>query len=321
MLCFVFDKIHFPGAYLPKGDYDKELLQHEIDRLESIEPLDYNTRKLIGILKFLDYRLPLDGIIEYPSTKENIAYGRNDSLSGLAQEIYDVHYPPRENFEPLFDASNLKGLPESFEDVVYRGDFYYQAGAITYAAQRQIPLLDDGSWLPLPFKAQYKDNAQSLATLIAFESTELILPDLPVLSTQELIEFRMENTNELRTFRSAMLRYAAILNREILDGTPTEEIMHKAKFFVQTEIAPALHDLERDLQNPNRPWYKRFTDAVRVSSSTLIGILTGGLFGQTAASGIRELILSEIETRGSKKELISRIGLYYLIRAKYINGL
>jgi hypothetical protein len=30
VLCFLFDKIHFPNAYLPMGDYDKEDLQKEI---------------------------------------------------------------------------------------------------------------------------------------------------------------------------------------------------------------------------------------------------------------------------------------------------
>ena len=37
VLSLVFDEIHFPGVYLPKGDYDKELLHQEIRRLEGIE--------------------------------------------------------------------------------------------------------------------------------------------------------------------------------------------------------------------------------------------------------------------------------------------
>ena len=40
-LCFVFDKIHFPGVYLPKGDYDRELLQREIARLEALSPREH----------------------------------------------------------------------------------------------------------------------------------------------------------------------------------------------------------------------------------------------------------------------------------------
>jgi hypothetical protein len=83
----------------------------------------------------------------------------------LARRIYDVNYPPRENFEPFFETASTKGLPESDESISFAGDFYYQANAIMFSGQRDIPLIDDGSWLPLPFKAQYKGKARSLATL------------------------------------------------------------------------------------------------------------------------------------------------------------
>jgi len=177
VLCLVFDKIHFPGVYLPKGDYDTELLWQEIARLEALEQRSYETDRLIGILRFLEYRLPLDGILEYPSPQESIFGGGKDEQSTkLLRAIYDAHFPPRENFEPYFDSASIKGLPGSNEAVAFAGDFCYQAGAITYAAQKQLPLLDDGSGLALPFRARYKDNAPSLAALLAVESMGLVLP-------------------------------------------------------------------------------------------------------------------------------------------------
>jgi hypothetical protein len=51
-LCLVFDKMHFPGVYLPKGDYDKALLQEEISRLEALKPRSPDTDRLIDILDF-----------------------------------------------------------------------------------------------------------------------------------------------------------------------------------------------------------------------------------------------------------------------------
>jgi len=317
-LCFVFDKIYFPRVYLPKGDYDKNLLNKEIERLKSLETQDYDVKKLIGILRFLEYRLPLDGILEYPSAPDSI-FGRSDETeSKLARKIYDLNFPPRENFEPIFEPSSLKSLPESNEGVIHAGEFHYQAGAVIYAAQKGIPLIDDGSWFPLPFRAQYKDNAQALAALIAIESMELVLPDLPVLSIQELVDFRQENKKELCAFRAAMLRYTQTINSEISEDMPAEEVARKTKFLVDTEIAPALHDLNRDLQNPNRPWFRRFADGVRISSSVLTGWLTGGLVGQTAAEGIKEAMLAELEGKGMKRETIRRNGLCYLLKAKVI---
>jgi hypothetical protein len=320
-LCFVFDKIHFPGVYLPKGDYDKELVRDEIQRLEGLESKQYGTSKLIGILKFLEYRLPLDGILEYPSSRDSIfVKGKDEAAAKLARLIYDANFPPRENFEPMFDSSSTKGLPGSDEAVSFRGDFYYQANAINYAADHQLLLLDDGSGPLLPFRARYKDNAKALATMLALECMAVVIPDLPVLSTQELADFRVDNARELKNFRASMLRYAKALNAQIADDASLEELNRKTKFFIETEINPALHDLNRDLMNPNRPWYKRMADGARIISSLGVGYLTGGLLGSTVADSIKAAALSELEAKGDRQEAAKRNGLYYLMRARALKS-
>src|SRR6185437_9275991 len=320
VLSLVFDKIYFPGVYLPMGDYDRTLLKKEIERLEGV-PRDHSTNRLIGILKFLEFRQPLDGILEYPSGREAIFGATREQGNGkLVRAIYDAHYPPRENFEPSFEGASAKGLPESEEEVLYLADFTYQANAISYAASNHLPLLDDGSGLTLPFRAPYKDNARSLATLLAIESAGLVLPELPLLSAQELVDFRIENKKELQNFRASMLSYAKTLNAQLSEDTSVEEVNRKARFVVESEINPALHDLNRDLQNPNRPWYKRMIEGVKIASSVAIGVLSGGLVGQTAAEGIRNTILAEAEAKGDKLEAARRDGLYYLIRAKTLRG-
>src|SRR5262245_8665320 len=170
VLCFLFDKIHFPNVYLPMGGYDKKALREEIKRLEGVLEKDrkrssyqsYQTGQLIGQMKFLEYRLPLDGILEFLTLGDVIFGGGNGSKrpdGKLARAIYDANYPPRKNFEPMFDTSSLKGLPGGEESIIHAGDFFYQAGAIQYSAEKQIPLIDDGTrdqfGLTLPFKAPY----------------------------------------------------------------------------------------------------------------------------------------------------------------------
>jgi hypothetical protein len=320
-LCFVFDKIHFPGVYLPKGNYDKELLRKEIQRLEALESKQYSTNKLIGILKFLEYRLPLDGILEYPSCRDSIfVQGNDEAAAKLARLVYDANVPPRENFEPHFDSSSTKGLPGSDEAVSFRGDFHYQANAINYSAEHKLPLLDDGSGPLLPFRARYKDNAKALATMLALECMAVVIPDLPVLTTQELVDFRVDNQKELQNFRASMLRYAKTLNAQIADDAPLEELDRKTKFFIETEINPALHDLNRDLMNPNRPWYRRLADGARIVSSLGIGYATGGLLGSTVADSIKAAALSELEAKGDRQEGAKRNGLYYLLKARAIKS-
>jgi hypothetical protein len=148
----------------------------------------------------------------------------------------------------------------------------------------------------------------------------LALPDLPVLTPQEIVEFRMENVRELKNFRGAMLRFAKSLNSLISENTSDEELQRKTKFVLDTEIIPSLHDLNRDLINPNRPWHRRIVDTVRIASSIATGAFTGGLAGTTAAEGIKGLVLSEFEGKGEKLQAAKRNGLYYLLKAKGIAG-
>jgi hypothetical protein len=319
-MCLVFDKVHFPNVYLPRGGYDTDSLNREISRLEGLSPQDHDTAVLIGLLKYLDYWKPLEGIFVYPSAAGSIFGGKDDQRGKLMRMIYDANYAPRTNFEPHFNSASVKGLPESEESLEYAPTFAYHAGAIIYASQMQLPLLDDGSGLQLPFRAQYKDNAQSLSAMIALEAAALTLPDLPLLTPREIVEFRMENTKELHAYRSAMLRYANVLNSRLDENATDEDVAKKIGFLVETEIKPALHDLNRDLVNPNRPWYKRMSDVGKIAASVTMGVMTAGLAGQTVAQGLTNIALAELEGRGGKIDTAKRNGLYYLLRARTIRS-
>jgi hypothetical protein len=85
-------------------------------------------------------------------------------------------------------------------------------------------------------------------------------------------------------------------------------------------INPALHDLNRDLMNPNRPWYKRMADGARIVSSLGVGYATGGLLGSTVADSIKAAALSELEAKGDRQEAAKRNGLYYLLKARAIKS-
>jgi hypothetical protein len=111
-----------------------------------------------------------------------------------------------------------------------------------------------------------------------------------------------------------MLRYTKSINANISEDTPPEELARKIKYFVESEIAPALHDLDRDIRNPNRSWFRRLGDGVSISASVITGLPTGGL-GQTAAEGIKNILVAEMEGTGSKYDAAKQNGLYYVLKA------
>jgi hypothetical protein len=315
-LCVVFDKIYFPKVHLPLGGYDKIGLQHEIARLTALNDKSYETGQLINVLKFLEWRNTLDGILEYPSPDSIFEKTDSDHIQKMVRMIYDVNFPPRENFEPMFSSGSSKSLPGGEESVDFAGEFFYQAEALSYSAERNIPAIDDGSGLPLPFKAKFKDRVQPLSAIMAIESLKAVMPKLPILTPQEIVEFRMENKVELKNFRAAMLRLSGALNGQLSEDSSNEEVQRKSKFIVETQVVPSLHDLNRDLQNPNRAWYKRFIDGASIASSVAVGIFSGGIVGTTAADGLKKILASELEAKGDKAASVKRNGLYYLVRAQ-----
>ena len=58
----VFDKVYFPGVYLPKDGFDEAALDREIERLEALPDArtDYDTALLIGVLKMAKFARTLD---------------------------------------------------------------------------------------------------------------------------------------------------------------------------------------------------------------------------------------------------------------------
>ena len=107
VLCFLFDKIHFPHVYLPKGDYDKDLLRQEIARLEALNSERHQTGLLIGILKFLEYRLPLDGILEFPSTHQDILNAGKEA-GNVAHALFFANFKPKNStWQPMLDTASL----------------------------------------------------------------------------------------------------------------------------------------------------------------------------------------------------------------------
>ena len=60
----IFDKVYFPGVYLPKEGFDLGELDKEIARLKALPNADYDRQLLIGILSLTKHAKTLAGLCE-----------------------------------------------------------------------------------------------------------------------------------------------------------------------------------------------------------------------------------------------------------------
>jgi hypothetical protein len=285
---------------LPTSGFDMKELEKEIARIEAV-PRDYDTVRLIGLLKFVKHVPTLQGFCEFqPDTNNMFSDGRFSQDTVI--QMYDSIYGPRpEGWTPMISSGHIKGMPGSDESVAYRGEFHQFANAICESARTGIPLINDVPGLPVFSDiASPVDDAKALAGLISVLCMRLLLPEIPVLAPSDLMEFRDESKKELRAFRRAMLTYAAGLNKSLDQDAEAADIEKKAQFFVETEIGPRLEDLRDTIGKKSFGWVSR--SASTIIPSVGAGYLTGGNYPAIAAlltTGAAQLA-SELKSRKAR---------------------
>jgi hypothetical protein len=314
----VFDKVYFPGVYLPTGGFDQKALDKEILRIEEVHRQHpTRTENLSGILRFVRHAKALDGFCVF--TADGASPFQSDVPGKLVKDLYvAIHGPLKPGWEPDFQTNFHKGMPDgSKEHVTYPGDYHYLAGALLHSERTGVPLLNDMPGLPVPLLSEVgaTNKAQFLSAMLAIECVKLALPTLPLLRPEDLMEFRADNTVLLRAFRRGMLKYAGDLNREAGKHS-AQDLQAATKFFVDTEIVPALDELRNKMNAPARSWYKRAIDLGRVAPKLGPAFYTmnPGVIFASILSNYLPQFFTEVSAIGEKHETLKRSPLYYLLQ-------
>ncbi len=312
----VFDKVYFPGVYLPTEGFATDEIDKEIARIESYGGRRRPNDMMVGLLKFLRHAKTLRGFCEFTGVRDDFEL-KGKVPSGFAETIYQmIHGANPPGWHPMIPDYHSKMLPGDTEYVAYPDIYQYLALATISAAQTGIPLLNDLAGMPVAGAdgASPHDNAAALSSLLAIECVRTALPQIPLLQPKELMEFRAENGAHLRTFRNAMLRYSRELNAEI-KGLDRQELQRKTTFFVQTEIAPTLDELRNSIAAPNRPWHKRILDGMYIVPRLGWAFMTGnGVMASDALGRLMTTLVSEYEAAQDKRAAAKNAGLFYLLR-------
>ena len=312
----VFDRIHFPGVHIPKSGFDQKDLDAEIARIAALSG-DRDDSIMLAILQFVRHASILDGFCVFSANSVDEVFTTSDKIpQSMVKDLYHaIHGPSPANWEPLFSTSHHKMPPGSDEHITYRGEYHYLAGALLESARHKIPLVNDLPSLPVPGIESPVRDANVLSAILAMECVKVALPTLPMLTPEDLMEFRAENKESLRAFRRSMLRYAGDLRGKIRDATP-QEIDAETEFFVRTEIVPVLDELRASMERPATPWYKRAINLIKVSPALAVAFMT-----MDTHSAIAKVLttyagefFTEMMSKGDQRDAVKRSGLYYLLK-------
>lgn len=325
LLSFVYDKIYFPGIFIPKKGIDKKETLKELKRLISVG-LKKNDEKIMYncIVYTLNYEYIKDfciftGKFGYLGTLENGA-------EELAKELEELIYgKPPENFYPTFASGFAKGLPGDKEASVNAPSWLtYPSNALIYSLEHQIPLISDDPYLPIPGTGSMahstaKSNAKILSQILAIECIKLILPNLKLLKFEEIFNLREKTRDYIKPFRLEMLKLSEFLNEAIDSKMNNEEIIEEAKFIVDTKVYPKIEKLDKLIRNKSKSWFRRFIfntgKLIPEISANFSSLPPEAAFIKALTKIGASLIGSVFDQLNSNRQLIKN-GLYYLLKIR-----
>jgi hypothetical protein len=322
-LGLIFDKIYFPGVYMPPVGFDEKAVEDEIQRIEKFGLRDPNTINLLDCMAFAIENKHLADLCVFP--------GRPGGFETFEQGVHEVAdqlelmvFGPRPEGEiPVRSGPYIKGLPGSDEakhQVSFPDTVTYPANALLFAARNGLPLVNDVEGLPVPGigTADATANAKILATILTLESVSLVLPAIKPLEPVALHDLRKELAPQVKPFRLSMLRLAKDLNAAIVAGAPLAEIQKQAKFLVETEVYPKLAELEAVVKNPAKHWYNKAVDVAKAVPELAVNLaaIPANLAIAKFLAKIAVVLSQARDEQIAKEDQVAKTGLYYLLKLK-----
>lgn len=318
VLSLIFDKIYFPGVYIPEHGINEAETKKEIERILSLGKRDIDTIQLINCMKFaLHYKYLKDfciftGKFGYMGILE-------EGAERLTMELEELVFgPPPPNFFPSPHIGFAKGLPGDKESAINGPAWLsYPANALIYSVRNGLPLVNDNPSLPVPSLGgvDVRNNAKLLSTILAIECIKMALPKLKPVSPEEIMEFRQQTMEYVKPFRLALLRLSKELNAAIQSDATIEKVQKEASFLVETTVYPELEELKKVINDPAKPWYRRVVDLAKLTPELVTNFISyptniavAKLLGEIAST------LADFKDDAEKKQKIMEKGYYYLLR-------
>jgi hypothetical protein len=181
LLGLIFDRLYFPGVYMPSGGLDERGVEDEIRRIESLGRRDPDTLSLLKCMAFAIQNKHLTDLCVFPGRPGGMEVFE-DGVHEVVDQLERMVFGPRPEGEiPVRTGPRIKGLPGGDEakcQVSFPDTVTYPANALMFAARHGLPLVNDVEGLPVPGigTVDAKANAKLLATILTLESVRLVLP-------------------------------------------------------------------------------------------------------------------------------------------------
>lgn len=219
--------------------------------------------------------------------------------------------------EARFSVGHYWGTEEEFNQFI---QLQITSMALnTCANTGAVPITDNSGWLvPALFtkKIDILRFAHFQAAALAVKSLEIAIPPIAEIPDSDILKARNELSEQLVPFRRSMLTLAPIVRDGIESGASLADIYKEANYIVETNVAPALHELQnRLLKEKGRFWRKLILKGSKVIPKFILNWTTKGALLATINSlgDVKDLALEVIDRETLLTSLKTQGGLGYLL--------
>jgi len=123
----------------------------------------------------------------------------------------------------------------------------------------------------LVYSSLDRPSATQLAALLAMKSIEIVLPSVNAVQPELILEARDRLSDLLPQFWGAMLRLSKELRSRIDDGMDNIQLLRECQDLVDTDVRPALVELQRKMEMEKGNWFYRILSPVQKGIKLMIG--------------------------------------------------
>lgn len=318
-LSCLFDKIHFPGVFIPDDGFDPEGTRKEIDRLSKLRIRAFDDAQCINIMIYALHKKHLKDFCVFTG-KDHYMPMLEEGAEELMHYLGELIYGPfPSDFTPVYNTRFVKGLPGDGNTAVSAPSaISYPANAFIYSINHGIPLLNDDPGLPVPALGNTSPmcNAKLLSTILSIECVKFLIPNLKALNPEQIVEFREQTAQYIKPFRLKMLKLAKDLNSAIDLNMSLPDVAKEARFLVETTVYAEIEELRQALIDPQKPWHQRAIDFAKSIPELAICFASMPLNVAIANSlvSIAAILGDSQDNMRNRQRKITQSGMYYLLR-------
>lgn len=184
-------------------------------------------------------------------------------VTDLSKKILSGGLPTDELFNFITGKSEEMRLITEFEEKFphIKDEIVLRTAptALKLSQTNNYILLSDSSTLPIPAFSREDINVANLTSILAEECIIIALPTCIDMEPEELLEAREKLNDQLVPFRMTMQKLSSHLKKSVENMDDIKEIKSEAKFIAESEVEPALYELQRRIDiEKDKFWIRIF---------------------------------------------------------------